>query len=69
MTSAPDTSTTTTTTAPATTTTITYTPGEGDATYRNGKVMVWKGNEWVVADDDVKMDDGGSLQERPGKEE
>ncbi len=40
-----------------TTTTTAYTPAEGDATYRNGKVMVWKGNDWVAADNDVNMDD------------
>ncbi len=40
-----------------TTTTTAYTPNEGDATYRNGKVMVWKGSDWVEADNDVNMDD------------
>ena len=39
-------------------TTYSYTPAEGDVTYRNGKVMVWRNSDWVVADDDVTMNDG-----------
>ncbi len=42
----------------ATTTTTVYTPAEGDATYRNGKLMVWRNSDWVEADNDIKMDDG-----------
>lgn len=57
-----DTSTTTTTvTTPDTlsqTTTATYTPAEGDVSYRNGKVVVWKNNDWVVSDKDVTLDNG-----------
>ena len=45
--------TTTTTTA---TTNTTYTPGEGDATYRSGKLMVYKNGDWVAADKDVTLD-------------
>ena len=48
----------TTVTATTPTTTTTYTPAEGDATYRDGKVMVWRNNDWVEADTDVTMDDG-----------
>jgi len=40
------------------TTTTTYTPAENDVSYRDGKVMVWRGNTWVESDDDVKMDNG-----------
>jgi len=36
----------------------TYTSSEGDVSYRNGKVMVWRNNEWVVADNDVTLDNG-----------
>jgi hypothetical protein len=35
-----------------------YTPAEGDVSYRNGKVVVWRDNDWVIADDDVTLDDG-----------
>jgi len=40
------------------TSTTTYTPAEGDVTYKDNQLMVWRGNAWVKADDDVKMDDG-----------
>jgi hypothetical protein len=36
----------------------TYTSSEGDVSYRNGKVMVWRNNQWVVADNDVTLDNG-----------
>ena len=39
-------------------TSTTYAPSEGDVTYRNGKVMVWRNNDWVVTDDDVSLNDG-----------
>ncbi len=35
-----------------------YSPAEGDATYRNGKLMVWKGNDWTEAEGDVTMQNG-----------
>ena len=35
-----------------------YTASEGDVTYRNGKVLVWRNNEWVEADDDVRFENG-----------
>src|SRR5690606_7444431 len=35
-----------------------YTPAEGDVTYRDNQLMVWKGNEWVLADQDVTLDNG-----------
>lgn len=38
--------------------TINYTPADGDVTYRNGELMVWHGNDWVKADEDVKLDNG-----------
>jgi hypothetical protein len=36
----------------------TYVPAEGDVTYRNGKVMVWRNNDWVETDEDVTLNDG-----------
>src|SRR5690606_19345322 len=39
-----------------TTTTTTYSPAEGDASYRNGRLMVWRNDNWVEADDDVRME-------------
>jgi hypothetical protein len=38
--------------------TVTYAPSEGDVSYRDGKLMVWRNNEYVVADKDVTLDDG-----------
>ena len=38
--------------------TVAYVPAEGDVTYRNGKVMVYKNNDYVVVDNDVTLDDG-----------
>jgi hypothetical protein len=35
-----------------------YAPGEGDVTYRNGKVMVWRNGNYVVADRDVQLNNG-----------
>ena len=35
-----------------------YAPADGDVSYRNGKVLVWRNNEWVDADDDVRLDNG-----------
>ena len=48
----------TTITTTATSATAVYTPVEGDVSYRDGKLMVWKGNDWVVADNDVTLDNG-----------
>lgn len=45
-----------------------YTPADGDLTYRDGKVMVWKNNEWVETDKDVTLDDG-TVVHRDGKVE
>lgn len=50
-------------TAPATTTTVTYTPAEGDVTYRDGKVMVWRDNDWKAAEGDVTLDNGVVVSE------
>lgn len=35
-----------------------YTPAEGDVTYRDKKVMVYRNGAWVESNDDVKLDDG-----------
>jgi hypothetical protein len=35
-----------------------YEPKEGDVTFRDGKVMVWRNNEWKEADNDVTLDNG-----------
>jgi hypothetical protein len=48
----------TTTTTNTTTTTTTYTPAEGDVSYRNGNVVVWRNNEWTKTDKDVTLDNG-----------
>jgi hypothetical protein len=45
-------------TTETTTTTSTYIPSEGDVSYRNGKVVVWKNNAWVETSGDVVMNDG-----------
>ena len=37
---------------------VAYTPSEGDVTYRNGKILVWKNNEWVETDRDVTLENG-----------
>lgn len=55
--------TTTTATTPevqpdAVTPVTTYTAAEGDVVYRDGRLMVWKNNDYVVADKDVTLDDG-----------
>src|SRR5437763_1189616 len=44
--------------APTTTAPTAYTPAEGDIIYRNGKVHVWRNNEWVETDKDVTLDNG-----------
>lgn len=41
----------------ATTTTTTYTPADGDISYTNGKLMVWRNNAYVEADNDVTLED------------
>src|SRR5687767_14266912 len=48
----------TTSTTTTTTTTTQYTPSEGDVSYRNGKVVVWKNNDWVEAEEDVTLSNG-----------
>jgi len=35
-----------------------YTPGEGDVMYKDGKVMVWRSNNWVEAEGDVTLENG-----------
>ncbi|MDQ3846811.1 MAG: hypothetical protein M3342_22780, partial [Bacteroidota bacterium] len=51
-----DTSRTVTTTT--TTTDNAYAPAEGDVTYRERKVMVWRNGQWVEADKDVRLNNG-----------
>jgi hypothetical protein len=36
----------------------TYAPSEGDVSYRSGKVMVWRNNDWMETDEDVTLNDG-----------
>lgn len=43
--------------ASTSTTSTLYTPAEGDIMYRDGKVMVWRNNGYILADNDVKLDD------------
>lgn len=38
--------------------TKTYTPAEGDVTYRNKTILVWRDGNWVEADKDVTLDNG-----------
>ena len=47
-----------TTTATTPTVKVNYTPSEGDVRYMNGHLMVYRGSEWVVAKDDVTLDNG-----------
>jgi hypothetical protein len=44
----------------------TYTPGEGDVSYRNRKVVVMRNGQWVDAETDVTLD-SGVLVSRSGK--
>jgi hypothetical protein len=46
--------------------TTVYTPAEGDVAYRNGKLMVWKNNNYVEADDDVTLE-GGVIVKKNGE--
>ncbi|HYO22517.1 MAG TPA: hypothetical protein VER36_08930, partial [Flavisolibacter sp.] len=34
-----------------------YTPGDGDVSYRDGKVQVWRNNNWTASENDVTLDD------------
>lgn len=63
-----DTLTTTTTMDPINNTmgTATYTVAEGDVLYRDGKVWVYRNNEYVVADNDVTLD-GGIIVRKNGE--
>lgn len=47
-------------------TTRTYSPADGDVTYRGGKVMVYRNNDWVEADEDVTLE-GGVVVKRNGE--
>ncbi len=40
------------------TTKMSYNPAEGDVIYRDGKVMVWRNNNYVVSDKDITMSNG-----------
>jgi|SRR5688500_5081864 len=46
------------TTETETTTSKTYTAMEGDVSYRVGKLVVYRNNAWVDADNDVTLDNG-----------
>ena len=35
-----------------------YTESDGDVSYRNGKVVVWRNGEWVESNEDVTLDNG-----------
>lgn len=35
-----------------------YAPGDGDVTYYNGKVQVWRNNAWEDVNDDVTLESG-----------
>lgn len=35
-----------------------YVPVDGDVSYRNGSVFVWRNNNWEATDGDVKLDNG-----------
>ncbi|MEO7315091.1 MAG: DUF6799 domain-containing protein [Ginsengibacter sp.] len=35
-----------------------YSPSEGDVTYRNNQLLVWRGNDWVKVEKDVTLDNG-----------
>lgn len=35
-----------------------YVAGDGDVSYRDGRVMVWRNNEWTASDEDVTLSDG-----------
>jgi len=54
--------TTNATTAPTltdnTATTTSYVPAEGDVMYRDGKLMVWRSNAYVLADKDIDHGNG-----------
>ena len=50
----------------------TYKASDGDVSYRDGKLVVWRDNDWVEADDDVKLENGVIVRrngevERDGK--
>jgi len=50
------------------TATTTYTASEGDVSYRNGKVMVYRNGQWVESDKDVNLE-GGVVVRRNGRVE
>ena len=52
------TTTTSTTSSNNANSTTTYTAADGDVSYREGRVMVWRNNEWSASDADVTLDDG-----------
>lgn len=53
-----DTDTTTTTTTTTTDNAAAYTPAEGDVTYREKKVMVYRNGQWVETEEDVRLENG-----------
>lgn len=53
-----DTIATTSTTSDNTSIATTYVPADGDVMYRDGKLMVWRNNAYVLAEKDVTQDSG-----------
>jgi hypothetical protein len=61
------------TTLTTTTTSTAYTPAEGDVTYRDKNVMIYRNGQWVKTNEDVKMENGVVVRksgkvEKEGKE-
>jgi hypothetical protein len=53
-----DADTTTTSTTTTTTTTNQYNAADGDVSYRNGRLMVWRNGNWTESNEDVTLDNG-----------
>ncbi len=50
----------------------TYTSSDGDVSYRDGKLVVWRNGAWVDSDEDVRLENGTVVRrngevERDGK--
>lgn len=35
-----------------------YTPADGDVIYRNNQLLVWRGDDWVIVEKDVTLENG-----------
>ena len=53
-----DSTTANTTTKTDTSTHAAYRASEGDVSYRDGKVYVWRDNDWKESDEDVRLESG-----------